>query len=463
MRFELEEITPLKRRLKVILSHEKLETELRDRVRQVTRETVLPGFRPGKVPPAEILRRFGDEMREQIAVDEIGDSFRQIREEQGLRIVEVTSYPGAKRYESKQDLHYEIEFEIFPEIQIRDFSSISLTCPVAKIQEADVDACLEEEEQKRRAKFFERLQLERRVHAGDRVTVAVWPSALGHGSEQENEEGIIPPLADAREICICVDPDNSELEARILDETYGERHKTLIPLHFLGDAGGAGDPEDPYYVQIIKIEYPQRSEPGVEGVETVWSDGLDSPEAEEFNAKLVADRELLRLQVRDELEAFCRRENRFAKTKAVLDALEQSHEIEHVPEAMLRGELEAAIENGNIELTEPQARRLAELRTSRITDAKRSLLVHKIAELHDVRVNQQELSAALVARYGSELDDLDSEHPRVKRRLGLLEAEIRADRIADLVAAQATIQEHRVSLQEIQNLRHAEPAPAAET
>jgi trigger factor len=77
----------------------------------------LPGFRPGKAPPAMIKKRFKDAIRQQVLETLVQDAFKEVMEREKLQ---VASQPHVHelKFEDGQPLTFELHLEIRPEIEL---------------------------------------------------------------------------------------------------------------------------------------------------------------------------------------------------------------------------------------------------------------------------------------------------------------------------------------------------------
>ena len=67
MQVSVETTQGLERRLTISVPAEKVDVEVKNRLRQVSRTQRINGFRPGKVPASVIQKRFGASVRQEVA------------------------------------------------------------------------------------------------------------------------------------------------------------------------------------------------------------------------------------------------------------------------------------------------------------------------------------------------------------------------------------------------------------
>ena len=166
MQVSLETTSGLERRLTVALPADQLESAVEKRLLEAQKNLRLDGFRPGKVPLREVKRRYGQAVRNEVAGDLMRDSFLKAVEEQNIEPA------GMPRFEPKhsnagQDFEFVAVFDVFPEIALAAFDSISVERPLAEVTEADVDTMIANL-RKQRAGWD---AVERAAADGDRVNI----------------------------------------------------------------------------------------------------------------------------------------------------------------------------------------------------------------------------------------------------------------------------------------------------
>ncbi len=142
MQVTIETAKGLERRMRVLVPSENIDSRVEKEIQTRSRTIKIRGFRPGKVPPREVKRRFGKEIRQDVAARVIQSSFDEAVVEKHLapatspRIEEITNEVG-------QDFEFLATFEVFPEIKVAAFKGISVTRLVSQVEDADIDKMIE--------------------------------------------------------------------------------------------------------------------------------------------------------------------------------------------------------------------------------------------------------------------------------------------------------------------------------
>jgi trigger factor len=135
----------LKRGFTVVLPAANLDAKRNDRLASLGKELRLPGFRPGKVPPAIVKQRYGKAVSAEVVEESVNDATRTVLSERGLRPArqptltvktEDPTQPGT-------DVEFTLEMEVLPSIALPDFSTIALTRLKAEAPAEKVDESLQ--------------------------------------------------------------------------------------------------------------------------------------------------------------------------------------------------------------------------------------------------------------------------------------------------------------------------------
>lgn len=142
MQVSVEAVGTLGRKLKVALPAEAVEKEFSQRLKKLSQQVKMPGFRPGKVPIKMVEAQYGGRLMEEIAGDLIETSLREAIVKEGLRPAAGPRIEN-QTIERTKGLEYTAEFEVFPEIKKLDIAGTAIERPVASVAAEDVDRTLE--------------------------------------------------------------------------------------------------------------------------------------------------------------------------------------------------------------------------------------------------------------------------------------------------------------------------------
>jgi trigger factor len=83
----------------------------------------LPGFRPGKAPPAMVKKRFRDAIRQQVVETLVQDAFKEVMDREKL---DVASQPHVHdlKFEDGEPLSFELHIEIRPKVELNNMQGV---------------------------------------------------------------------------------------------------------------------------------------------------------------------------------------------------------------------------------------------------------------------------------------------------------------------------------------------------
>ncbi|HOL65111.1 MAG TPA: trigger factor [Accumulibacter sp.] len=134
-------VNPLERRLELSVAIADLEKDVDQRLKRLGRTAKMPGFRPGKVPANMIRQQYGFDARNDALNDILERLFREAVIEQKLRVAGSPHIaPGTN---SDTHVGFTAVFEVFPELELGDFSDVTIERPLLTVSAAEVDGTIE--------------------------------------------------------------------------------------------------------------------------------------------------------------------------------------------------------------------------------------------------------------------------------------------------------------------------------
>ncbi len=135
----------LKRELQVVIAASDLDTRLTEKLDEIKGTVELKGFRKGKVPASHLRKVYGKSVMADIVQDAVNDATRKTLDERNEKPafepqIKMTEDQAEvdKILDGKADLSYSMSFEVLPEIEVADLSSIKVEKLVATPSEDDV-------------------------------------------------------------------------------------------------------------------------------------------------------------------------------------------------------------------------------------------------------------------------------------------------------------------------------------
>ncbi len=141
MNVSIETMTGLERRLTIAVASEDFETQITERLQEARGRVNIPGFRAGKVPLKEVRRRYGSAVRAEVASELMQNRFVQAVQQEQMnpagspKLDVVKMDPGI-------DFEFTATFDVYPTVDLADFSKINIKRPSAEILEEDIETMI---------------------------------------------------------------------------------------------------------------------------------------------------------------------------------------------------------------------------------------------------------------------------------------------------------------------------------
>jgi len=313
--------SPLERNLTVSVPIAQLEAEIATRLKQLARTVRMQGFRPGHVPLKMVERQYGFQVRQEVLSDSVQKSFADAVRDGNYRVAGAPRFAPVQSGEGATAVEYTATFEVYPDVQLADLSTLTVERPKASVGEANVDSTLTTL-RKQRAKFN---RVAREAREGDLVNIDFEGLIAGAPFEGNKASNFTFVVGEKRML-----PD---FEAAVTGLKEGEQ-KTF-PLTF---------PQD--YAEAVR---------GKTADFTVTVNQVAEPELPPLDADLArslgvssGDVEQLKREVRENIEKEVAKRTKLAVKEQVMERLLGAATFD-VPRALLDAEIsrmqQAAVED----------------------------------------------------------------------------------------------------------------------
>lgn len=431
----------LERRMTVQVPAEQVDQEVDNRLRDLSRNVRMDGFRPGKVPFKVVQKRYGAQVRQEVVNEVLQRTYGEALTQESLNPAGTPAVDIKQGLESG-DLEYEAVFEVMPEFEVQGVKDMKLERPVAEVADADVDKVLADL-QKQQAKYN---QVDRPAQEGDRVIVDFTGRIDGEdfpGNEGEDQavtlgSNTMPP----------------------------EFEQALVGLT-------AGDTKDIEYT--FADDFPTESIQGKTAVFHTTVKAVEEPELPELNDDLAVavgvsegGLEELKSLVRKNLTAEAERAAKARLKQQVTDKLAEANSDITIPKALVDGEISALQQQMQQriqqqtgqqeamdlpgELFEEQARRRVLL----------GLVMNRLISDNEIKLNRERVQQQLqelAASYPNpqEVVQYYSQNPQLMQSL---EINVLEDQVIDWAVEQAQVEDKPIDLDSL--LKPQQPEGAAE-
>ena len=453
MHVSVETTSGLNRKMTITVPSADFEGRLADRLKSTASKVSLPGFRRGKVPLKEVERRFGPSLRREVASEVVQSSFEDAVRERELAMVGVPSVE-LLNVEPGDDIKFTATFEVLPEIELADLSTLKVRKPVAEIGESDIDDMVESLRKQR----VEWDPVDRPVADEDRVVVDYAVKIDGEVAEG-GERKDLTFVVGAGEVA-------DELNAAVVGMSVGETRAFPISVHRHHE-GGHEDVDGVGEVVMNRVEAPSIPELdeaffaalGVGDEDDAAADS-DGDEGEAIPLGLSRFRDSVRERMAADLEVAARNETK----RQVMAVLARAH-VFQIPRALLDEELEQEQERAarymgvpanEVNLPEPIAKQVEDRVRTR-------LVVREIVNAESLTPDDERVRARideLVAAY-EKPEDVRNWIYADEEQLQRIELGVLEDQLVDHVLAQAAVEDVSASYKDVVTGRSI-PLPAEE-
>lgn len=186
MKTSVDKLSDTRVKLNVTVPFDELGKEIDQAYKAIAQQVNIPGFRRGKAPRQLIDARFGrGPILEQVVNDMLPTRYEQTLAENDLNPLGQPDIDVTK-IEDNDVVEFTAEIDVRPEIEVPDFSQISVTVPELKVDDAAVDAELDT----LRERFGELKDTKRKLKKDDFAIIDLEATIDGEKLEDASTEGL---------------------------------------------------------------------------------------------------------------------------------------------------------------------------------------------------------------------------------------------------------------------------------
>ena len=423
----------LKRRITVRVPNSEIDREVDLRLKQMGKTARLKGFRPGKVPPKVVRKRYGGQVRQEVLGDIIRSSFSHAVTQQQMN---PAGGPAIEPLAPPDDSHfaYRATFEVYPDIELGDLSTLAFETPKVSVNDADIDKMIERL-RKQRGTWQ---TVERPAADGDRVVV----DFLGKIGKEPFEGG------EGKNVKIVLGADQvvADFEAALIGVSAGDEKtvKVKFPKNY-GVESLAGKKAT---FDITVHEVDELALPDIDD-EFMAAFGVTEGGVEAFRKDVASN---MQRELDQRLRETCKNN--------VLDALHQAHNFQ-LPAALVQQEVQALLSEAMRRMgtddpeKAPPATAFREIAEKRV---RLSLLVQELIASENVELDRdrvEERIQELASPYESP-DEAAQLYRSNKELMAQIESAVLEDQVVDILIEKGQAEVNKLGFDEFMNMQDAD-------
>ncbi|WP_116044870.1 trigger factor [Amycolatopsis palatopharyngis] len=423
MKSTVEQLSPTRVKINVEVPFDELKPNFDRAYRKIAQQVRIPGFRPGKAPARVLESRIGRApVLDEVVNEVIPAKYMEAVQAGEVRTLGRPDFEVTK-LEDREVLEFTAEVDVRPEINLPDFSGISVSVDDVELNESEVDEQLDE----LRARFGTLAGVDRPAENGDFVSIDLSATVDGEEVPDASTSGLSYEIGSGQLV--------DGIDEAIIGANEGET-KTFTTRLVAGDYAGK-DAEVSVTVQSVKER--------------------ELPEPDDEFAQLASEfdtLEELKNDLRERLSRVKKMQQGVEARDKVLESLLESTEVP-LPENVVAGEIENrkhdAIhpfdhdEEAFAKSLEAEGKTVEDFENEARTESEKAvrtqLLLDTIADAENVQVNDAELTERIIyqaQRFGVSPDEY-VQRAQQSGQLGAIYADVRRGKALASIVRGATV------------------------
>ena len=160
-------IKELKKKFTIKIPFSEVEKKMEENFTELSKTLKLPGFRPGKIPISFVKNKYQNEVKTKVTEKLIQEEGNKEFEKKGYRLAAQPNVRLLSKIEENLDIEVEYDFEVLPNIVLKDFSEIKLKKYISKVKEKDIKKVIEN--LFNQYKDFNKIRNDRKSKKGDKL------------------------------------------------------------------------------------------------------------------------------------------------------------------------------------------------------------------------------------------------------------------------------------------------------
>lgn len=117
-----------------------------ENLKKYAKNISLPGFRKGHVPVKVLEQKYGESLKQEVLIDLVDQSLNQIFAEEESKDIRPLPYSQPRleddkvpEFSTEKDLTFTVIYDVFPTVEVKEFSKIEVKEPQVSVTDKDVE------------------------------------------------------------------------------------------------------------------------------------------------------------------------------------------------------------------------------------------------------------------------------------------------------------------------------------
>jgi len=432
MQVSLETTQGLERKMTVEVPAEKITTAIEAKLKNLTTQVKLSGFRPGKVPMRVVRQQFGKKVSQEVIAETMQSSYQQAIIQEKLRPAGNPSIEPLN-LESDKDLKYIATFEVYPEIDLADASNFEVEVAEVEVAESDVDDIVD----KLLKQKMDWTEVDRKAKKEDQVTLNFVGKIDGEAFQGGSQENFPTVVGDGNML--------PEFEEQLEGVAKGDKKtfEVTFPKDYM--QADLAEKVATFEIEVLKIESGELPELNEEIIKEF---GIEDGKQESF-----------RKQLKDNMNAELEQRKKAFEKNNVMECLSDAIEVD-MPNALVKQEIEALRGQALSNMQMPDNSKMPEdMLPDNLfeEEAKKrislGLIISEIVQKKEIKVDQDKVAQQLetiAAGYGQR-DEVLQYYRNNREAMANVEMLVMEEQVVDYVLGEAKKKPKKFSFDEFVN------------
>ena len=255
MQVSVENTGGLERKLTIQVPGDEIQQKVNGRLKELSKQVRIKGFRPGRVPMSVVRQRYGKQARQEIVGDAIQESLQQAISDEKLRPAAMPRLDAPPRDLDNGDVEFDAIIEVYPEIDPIDAAALEIERLDAEVEESDVDEMLKTLREQRRTWD----EVEREAAEGDQVVIDF---------AAEGDEGRVPEEGATRMAIVIGSSGFDEMDKLVTGLKAGDKKKKKLEFPEGFRESSLAGKKAKAEIEVVKVSEPKIPEVDKEFIES---------------------------------------------------------------------------------------------------------------------------------------------------------------------------------------------------